>query len=226
MNAFVFKPTNEFIGKFDFANFEVIHAEVQRFLAKHKTLPLCSYIEASGRAWTIVSLAPLRLVDGIVSQEKVDREWPREAEPERREQIPLALFPCFQCGSSLRIRLPQNDGGFRCPKCRTEFRATKAGDSPLVFVVIPDMSQFTARASDTSTRQKRDIPSAVLTALSAFGLDEGATYEQVRSAYRELVKGYHPDRVAHLGPDLQRLAEAKTKEINSAYRVLETFYVA
>ena len=103
---------------------------------------------------------------------------------------------------------------------------TKASESPLVFVVVPDMSRFTSKASDTSTRRKREIPREVLAALSAFGLEEAATFEQVRSAYRELVKGYHPDKVAHLGSDLRRVAEAKTKEINSAYRILEIFYAA
>lgn len=164
-------------------------------------------------------------VGGLVSDGH-ERKRSREPEPEKCSEIPIASFDCFRCGGSLRIRLPQTDASFRCPKCRAEFRATKAGDSPLVFVVIPDMSQFTSRASDTSTRREREIPREVLAALSAFGLEAAATFEQVRSAYRELVKSYHPDKVAHLGPDLRRVAEAKTKEINSAYRVLETFYAA
>ena len=154
----------------------------------------------------------------------------RPPEPEegtkRHEQIPVASFACFQCGSSLRIRLPQTDVAFRCPKCRAEFRATKAGDSPQVFVVIPVMPQFTSTASDASTRRKREIPRDVLAALAALGLEQDSTFENVTATYRELVKGYHPDKVAHLGPDLRRVAEAKTKEINSAYKVLETFYAA
>jgi hypothetical protein len=162
----------------------------------------------------------------IVSLLSGGREPKRSPEPEaeRREQIPIASFSCFQCGGSLRIRLAQTDTAFRCPKCRAEFRATNAGDSPLLFVVLPDMSQFTSRASDTSTRRKREVSREVLVALSALGLAEAATFDQVRSAYRELVKGYHPDKVAHLGPDLRRVAETKTNELNSAYRVLETFY--
>ena len=31
---------------------------------------------------------------------------------------------------------------------------------------------------------------------------------------------YHPDKVAHLGPELRILAERKAKEINEAYRIL------
>ena len=43
------------------------------------------------------------------------------------------------------------------------------------------------------------------------------TMETVRSHYRRLVAGYHPDRVAGLGSKLQRLAEEETKAINEAY---------
>ena len=159
-------------------------------------------------------------------EQRQERQRAPDLDSEHREQIPTAAFSCFQCGGNLRVRLPQTDVALRCPKCRTEFSLTKAGDSPLVFIVVPDMSQFTSKASGSSTRRKREDPRDVASALSTFGLEESATFDQVRSAYRELVKGYHPDKVAHLGPDLRRVAEAKTKEINSAYRVLETFYAA
>ena len=55
-------------------------------------------------------------------------------------------------------------------------------------------------------------------------MTEAATLEEMRATYRELVKSYHPDAAAHLGPDLRRVAEAKMKEINSAYEVLKAFY--
>jgi DnaJ like chaperone protein len=65
-----------------------------------------------------------------------------------------------------------------------------------------------------------------LAALAVFELRESANFEQVRTAYYELVKSYHPDKVAHLGAELRRVAEVKTKEINSAYQILEKFYAA
>ncbi|MEM7787106.1 MAG: J domain-containing protein, partial [Bacteroidota bacterium] len=43
------------------------------------------------------------------------------------------------------------------------------------------------------------------------------TMDTVRSHYRRLVAGYHPDRVVGLGAKLQRLAEEETKAINEAY---------
>jgi DnaJ-domain-containing protein 1 len=40
--------------------------------------------------------------------------------------------------------------------------------------------------------------------------------EQARFTYRNLMRQYHPDRVAHLGPELRELAERKAKEFNIA----------
>lgn len=50
------------------------------------------------------------------------------------------------------------------------------------------------------------------------GVREGASQEEIKAAYREKVKKYHPDRYA--GNPLQDLASEKLKEINEAYDML------
>lgn len=52
------------------------------------------------------------------------------------------------------------------------------------------------------------------------GVAPTATPEEISSAYRQLAKQYHPDRVAHLGPEFRDLAEQRMKEINAAYQSL------
>jgi preprotein translocase subunit Sec63 len=52
------------------------------------------------------------------------------------------------------------------------------------------------------------------------GLTAGASADEITRAYREQIKLYHPDRVADLGEDLQRLAHDKTVEIQRAYQEL------
>jgi curved DNA-binding protein CbpA len=47
-----------------------------------------------------------------------------------------------------------------------------------------------------------------------------ASAETIHAAYRSLILRYHPDRVAALGPELQAVANARTKEINFAYDIL------
>lgn len=49
------------------------------------------------------------------------------------------------------------------------------------------------------------------------GVAKGAPLEDAKRAYLELVKQVHPDRSASLSPEMQRLAEARTKELNDAF---------
>jgi len=51
-------------------------------------------------------------------------------------------------------------------------------------------------------------------------LQPGATDDEIRRAYKEQVRQYHPDRVEALGADLRQLADQRTKEINWAYDTL------
>lgn len=50
------------------------------------------------------------------------------------------------------------------------------------------------------------------------GVSENATDEEIKKAYKELVKKYHPDKY-HNNP-LADLAEEKLQEINEAYDML------
>ena len=47
------------------------------------------------------------------------------------------------------------------------------------------------------------------------GVNENATQEEIRAAYLQLVKKYHPDK--YTDPDMKQLANEKLKEINEAY---------
>ena len=49
-------------------------------------------------------------------------------------------------------------------------------------------------------------------------IDENATQEQIKEAYRRLVKKYHPDK--YVNNPLSSLAEEKMREINQAYDML------
>ena len=55
---------------------------------------------------------------------------------------------------------------------------------------------------------------------AVLGVARGASREEIARAYREQLKRYHPDRVADLGPELQRLAHQKTVDIQRAYAEL------
>jgi len=44
-----------------------------------------------------------------------------------------------------------------------------------------------------------------------------ATDDQVKKAYRKLAVKHHPDKVSHLGPDVQKAAEERFKKLSEAY---------
>jgi len=50
-----------------------------------------------------------------------------------------------------------------------------------------------------------------------FGLTSEASDAEIELAYRRLISQYHPDRLAGAAPELQAQAEAKAREINTAY---------
>jgi DnaJ like chaperone protein len=45
--------------------------------------------------------------------------------------------------------------------------------------------------------------------------------DELKKAYRRMALKYHPDRVAHLGGDLQKAANAKFQELNAAYEQIK-----
>lgn len=59
--------------------------------------------------------------------------------------------------------------------------------------------------------------------LRALGLHPGASIEEIRQAYRDLVKVWHPDRFEN-DPRVRAKAEQKLKEITAAYEALRPTY--
>jgi curved DNA-binding protein CbpA len=62
--------------------------------------------------------------------------------------------------------------------------------------------------------------------MALLGVKPGATLEQVGVAYRHMAQMYHPDKVVGLGPELQRLADERMKEINAAHQVVRRYLEA
>ena len=57
-------------------------------------------------------------------------------------------------------------------------------------------------------------------AFSVLGVTRADSSDAIHAAYRARMQEYHPDKVAHLGEELQVLAHEKSLEIQRAYRQL------
>ena len=74
--------------------------------------------------------------------------------------------------------------------------------------------QKTGAKSDTAQNTAKKDPYEIL------GIKTGAGREEIKAAYRKAAQAYHPDKVSHLGKELQEMAAKKFIEIQDAYQEL------
>jgi DnaJ like chaperone protein len=58
-------------------------------------------------------------------------------------------------------------------------------------------------------------------AYAVLGISPNATDDEVKSAYRRMAMKNHPDKVATLGPEVQKAAEEKFRQIQDAYETIK-----
>ena len=100
-----------------------------------------------------------------------------------------------------------------------------------------------ARADGDFSRSEKSVLEAIAGAMglsaadtssiiSMYYKDSGAAYavleispsasdDEVRSAYRRMAMKHHPDKVASLGPEVQKAAEEKFRKIQEAYETIK-----
>tara|TARA_B100000073_G_C23318364_1_gene405710 strand:- start:94 stop:534 length:441 start_codon:yes stop_codon:yes gene_type:complete len=52
-------------------------------------------------------------------------------------------------------------------------------------------------------------------------ISRSASDNEVKRAFRKMANKYHPDKVSHLGKEMQKLAEDKFKAVNDAYQQIK-----
>jgi DnaJ-domain-containing protein 1 len=72
-----------------------------------------------------------------------------------------------------------------------------------------------------ATASKNPTPRVDSSPYDILGVRPGASADQIRSAYRQRLAEYHPDKVATLGKELRDLALTKTETIIAAYQTLQ-----
>ena len=81
-------------------------------------------------------------------------------------------------------------------------------------------NQFVKKKS-TSNKYSQEI----INHLGVLGLKGGAAESELKSAYRNLAKEYHPDKLAGMSDGIKNLAKEKFQEIQDSYEYLMKNYV-
>ena len=75
-----------------------------------------------------------------------------------------------------------------------------------------DAEEQTEQSHETSL-----VPAEQAAWFDILGVSQSASLEQIKQAYRVLVKQNHPDRVHGMSQQFHELAERETRKLNSAY---------
>ena len=155
---------------------------------------------------------------------------------------PYLDFPCPGCGRRLHL-IPHGDGRYAppgepppppaAPELRRPPWATGSGAAPAAegppATPPPRTRTRTGAPPPPRTPPPRTPPgpaapigrlSALDQARRVLGVGAEAGAERIEQAYRERSLACHPDKVAHLDPDFQALAERKFRELKAAYDLL------
>ena len=73
---------------------------------------------------------------------------------------------------------------------------------------------------ERSSRTQAEASESSLDPREILGIDASASGEEIHAAYKARMHEYHPDKVAHLGEELQKVAHRKAVEIQQAYERL------
>jgi len=99
----------------------------------------------------------------------------------------------------------------------------------LTYLYRNRLRQYVARATqesegqderERSSRAQAEAPKSSFDPYQTLGIDSSASGEEIQAAYKARMHEYHPDKVAHLGEELQKVAHRKAVEIQQAYEKL------
>ncbi|GAB4282648.1 MAG: hypothetical protein Kow0029_28330 [Candidatus Rifleibacteriota bacterium] len=107
-------------------------------------------------------------------------------------------------------------------------RLGRIDDLILIFIVIylyffkplVDEMLHPNAASASTNEQNHKAATEDDDPFSILGVDRNAGVDEIKAAYYEKIKQYHPDLVSKMGPEIQQVAAEKTRRLNEAYETL------
>lgn len=121
---------------------------------------------------------------------------------------PIRAVRTADCYSECTQNIRANNGRYT-PRARDTVRFSREA--------IEMSKKFLQPGGELSDERRPETDRERQGNMNLLRLGQDATAEEIRAAYLEAIKRYHPDRYQTLPPEFRELAEEKTKEINSAY---------
>ncbi|WP_224363622.1 J domain-containing protein [Hyalangium versicolor] len=137
----------------------------------------------------------------------------------KRETPREDLWYLQEALNQLSPRIPPPDPA-RKPGPR-KARVPNASRRPPVSEPTPPRGTRAASYAEPEPEPAPPPPPAQKDPWTILGIAPGTSRDEARRAFRTLVAQYHPDKVAHLAPEFQELAERKTRELLQAWEQLE-----
>jgi len=113
---------------------------------------------------------------------------------------------CPSCLKLLKLKPPLTAKQWSCPQCHLGFTIHKGADD--VLLVTPA----------TASLHGSNLASHSAPWFDILQLQSDADVATIKRAFRNLLKQYHPDKVAMLGTEFKQLAEQKTRLLTWALR--------
>lgn len=179
-----------------------------------------------------VASASTRFIEESIQtsdSEQVGNTWRyvrKDGGPDRRfnnnRQLPIMLYGVVHATSSGGLNLvfhtSRSDSATSFQTTFQAFQLNRARHT------LPDpAAESTPQPSSRDHSAGPNLPADIAQAMSVLGLRPGCTAEEIVAAYHRLAQMYHPDKTTGLGPELQKLADQRMKEINAAHQAVKQY---
>jgi DnaJ like chaperone protein len=77
------------------------------------------------------------------------------------------------------------------------------------------------KASDNDSIKSMFVTETIDSAFKILEIEQTATNEEIKKAYRRMAVKYHPDKVAYLGDEFKHAAHEKFQKLNEAYEKIK-----
>lgn len=139
---------------------------------------------------------------------------------------------CIHCNSRFvsTFRPYDNNRTDICDTCQAWMSCTMAKEYERGYQEGVARAEETTRAHGQRSRTEQDSPKPkpeqAFDPYEILGVVRGSSNQEIKARYHKLMKVYHPDTVAHLGVETQKIAAEKAQAINRAYQMIGNWYSA